>query len=291
VTPPPVAPAPPPEPRPRLTIELIKALPNTELKDRYINTLIEAEMEREAFDMDQRRARVFALSGEFADIRGQTLEQSIAKAMAKIQLGRSWGFSPGDSMRNIYFTNGRPNVENTLVASKLQQAGWGWDPKFDYDDIQHKGKPYKRCIGCTLWLKKFDPETQTYKPVLDRDGDQVHEFFTLAEAEQIKVYEKGNTQPLADKFNYQSWPREMYYWRSVGRIHKFHAPHILRGGVIREEALDVIPGDAPPEMLPPEIQAAALEPPPAAPSKTKRKQLRDEILAQESLLEKPDAKE
>jgi len=273
-------PEPAPQPRTRITVELLKLLPDTEQKDRYVNTLIEAEMEREAFEMDQRRARVFAMSGEFADIRGATQEQSIAKAMSKIELGRTWGFGPGDSMQSIYWTNGRPNIENKLVASKLMQAGWAWDTEFDFDQTQVKGKPYKRCIGCTLWLKRWDAASQSYKPVMNKKGEQVSEFFTLAEAEQIQVYENKEKKPLSEKFNYLAWPREMYYWRCVARVHKFHAPHVLRGGLIREEALDVIPGDAPPEMLPPELQEAA-----ASPVEQRKQSIRDSLLEQQRILE------
>lgn len=264
------------EPRARVTLEILRLLPETEQRDRYINTLVEAEMEREAFEMDQRRARVFALSGEFSDIKGETLEQSIAKAMAKIELGRSWGFTPGDAMKNIYFTNGRPNIENALVAAKLMQAGWSWDPEFEYDQVQHKGKPYKRCIGCTLYLKKWDGHE--YKPVLTKKGEQASEFFTLAEAEHVKIWDNKVQKLLSEKFNYESWPHEMYYWRSVGRIHKFRAPNVLRGGVIRETALDVIPGDAPPELLPPDLQGNEA-PEPLAPEPKRR--LRDQFVKAE----------
>ena len=62
----------------------------------------------------------------------------------------------------------------------------------------------------------------------------------------------------------------MYYWKTISRVKKYHAPHVLRGGMMREEALEVIPVDAvpPPEMPPQEL-------PPPAPVET----LADKILA------------
>ena len=44
------------------------------------------------FEFQQRAARLFAMSGLFADIKGQSPEQSIAQAFVKISLGESVGF-------------------------------------------------------------------------------------------------------------------------------------------------------------------------------------------------------
>ena len=255
----------------RITVEQLAALPNDERRANWINGMVEAELARQHYAYDRAMARDFAVSGVFDDIRGQTAEQAIGAAMVKIQLGRSMGITAPDAMRYVFFTNGKPNVENELVAAKLQQAGYAWDPEFDYEDISEKGKrPWRKCVGCTLYLKKWDPQSRTYKPMLDRKGNQVTQSFTLADAEHAQIWERGKQIPLAEKFNYQSWPADMYYWRCIARVKKYHAPHVLRGLRLKEEAFDVIPGDAPPEMLPPEMQtqiaAPAPEPAPARPS-------------------------
>jgi hypothetical protein len=224
--------------------------------------MVEAELARQHYAHDRTLARDFAISGVFDDIKGSTPEQAIGAAMVKIQMGRSMGIAAPDSMRYIYFTNGKPNVENELVAAKLQQAGFSWDPEFDFEEVKEAktGRAWRKCVGCSLYLKRWNAQKRIYEPMLDRKGKQIVEAFTLADAEHALVWEKGKQIPLSEKFNYQSWPRDMYYWRSIARVKKFYAPHVLRGLRLKEEALDVITEDAPPEMRP-EMPAPAIEAP------------------------------
>jgi hypothetical protein len=230
---------------------MLKALPDSDKRDLYIRSLVDAELARENFDLDQRLARVFAVSGKFSDIGGTTLEQAIATAMAKIQMGRSWGFSPADSMRYVYWVNGRPAIENDIVAAKLQQAGYAWDLDWAFEEVvTGKGQKWSKCVGCTLWLKKWDEAERVYKPLLDRHQKPVPVSFTQADADHAMIWENKQAVPLSSKWNYQSWPQDMFYWRAISRVRKYYVPHVLRGGILREEALDVIPGEAPPEMLP-----------------------------------------
>jgi hypothetical protein len=46
--------------------------------------------EIQKFEFQQRSARLFAMSGLFADIKGQTVEQSLAQAFVKIALATAW---------------------------------------------------------------------------------------------------------------------------------------------------------------------------------------------------------
>jgi hypothetical protein len=299
--PPPVAPPvvvqPAPEHKSRVTLEMLKILADGELRENYIRAIVNAELERDSFDMDQRRARVFAISGKFDDLKGETVEQAIASAMSKIQLGRSWGLSPTDSIRYIYWTNGRPNIENEIVASKMKQAGYNWDADWDETVEQYKNKPWKRCTGCTLWLKKYNPATKQYEPVLDRKGNPVSESFTEADADHAMIWEKGKQIPLSSKWNFQSWPRDMYYWRTIGRLKKYHLPEILRGAITRAEVLDVLPEEPQveePTLLAPPVPDAEYrevgEAPADIPSErpgAARRNLRDEVIRQASLIDNP----
>lgn len=263
----------------KVTVEMLQAIPSSEKRDTFIGSLVDAQLAREAFDLDQQMARAFAESGKFDDINGATMTQSIATAMVKIQLGRSWGFNPADAMRYIYFTNGKPAIENEIVAAKLQQAGWAWETEWEYTEEQYKGKPWKRCTGCRLWLKKWNTATRTYEGVMDRTGLPVSEAFTEADADHAMIWEKGKQIPLSQKWNFVSWPRDMYYWRTIGRVKKYHAPNVLRGALTFEERLDVIPDHASPELLP-ELPPAVevVEPQPEQPQPRKRA-LRDKVMA------------
>ena len=272
----------------RVTMEHLLQLPDDEHRRNWINTMMEVDMARQSYAQDRALAKDFALSGKFDDIKGSSQEQSVATAMVKIQLGRSWGFGASDSIRYVYFINGKPAVEQEIVASKLRQAGWDWDSEFTYEDVEEKDKTgkksvWKKCTGCTLWLKRWDYSERQYKPLLDRKGNEVSVSFTQADAEHAKVYSAGKVIPLIEKETYQSWGESMFYWRCISKVRRFYANDVLRGAVIREQALEVMPGDAPPEQLPP---PPASEPAPAA--EPQAQTLRDRIINQASFLEPGD---
>lgn len=240
------------EKRPRTpNSDLLQLIVDSGDQQGYSRKIVEAELIRDAFDQDWRAAKVFALSGQFSDIKGTTQIQAISTAMAKIQLGRSWGLTQGDSIEFIYFTNGRPAVMNELVAAKLQDAGWDWEIQFQRDGSWEKSEG--RCTGCRLWLKKngsllafplrngdgqiaIDPETKLaiLRPVSIE--------FTKADADRAIIWEKGKQIPLTSKWNFVSWAEDMYYWRCVGRLKKRYAPNVLRGAKIQAEAEDIVAG-------------------------------------------------
>lgn len=287
----------------RVTIEQLAQLGPMASDDRrvaWVNALVDADVARQSYATDVALAKQFALCGQFDDIKGSSQEQEIATAMVKIQLGRAWGFNAADAMQHVFFTNGRPGTQNEIVAAKLKQAGYDWDIEWLENTEQHKGRPWKRCVGCTLWPKQWSAREQCYKPLLDRDGNEISVSFTEADADHAMIWEKGKQIPLSEKWNFKSWGRDMYYWRAISRFKKYHAPHVLRGAVLREEALEMIPADAaPPEQLPREMQREGNEVGNVWVTDLagKKRRFRDELVAQgmpevqESLLEKPAGEE
>jgi len=222
----------------RATLELLQIVGAAGMLQQFAQGIIEAELSRDSFNQDYRLARVFATSSVFSDIKGQTEMQAIATAMAKIQLGRSWGLTPADAMQFIYFTNGRPAIMNELIAGKIREAGYDWDPQWTEDGGVVN--------GCTLWLKKWNSETSKFEPVKDHGGKDISVSFTKAEASRSQIYENGKQIPLTEKWNFKSFPREMYYWRCVARLKKFYLTDILRGAVSVDEAQELPPtGEAP----------------------------------------------
>jgi hypothetical protein len=206
--------------------------------------------------------------------------------MTKIEIGEDLGLGIADSIRYVYFTNGRPSLENQVIADKLQQAGYDWDIEWLEETVQHKGKPWKKCIGCTLWLKRWNLKEQIFQTVLDRNKQPVSVSFTEADADHAMIWEKGKQIPLSEKWNFRSWGRDMYYWRCIGRVKKYYAPRVLKGAVSREEALEMIPVEQmPPDMLPKELQPPMPEaqPEPAP----KRPKLRDQLMGQTSVVDVP----
>lgn len=250
-------------------VELLKALPGqTENTD--IKALLDAQLARERFNEDYRLARTFALSGKFEDLKGQTPEQGIMTALAKVQLGRSWGLQPADSIRFVYFANGKPAIETEILASRLREAGFAWDIDWDEVEEPHKGKPWKRCTGCRIWLKRWDDKSHDYKPVLDRKGEPVSEAFTEADADHATIWEKGQQVPLSSKWNFKSWPRDMYFWRAISRIRKYHCTDVLRGAISRAEVWDVTE----------ESESAAALPAPETEAQPNSPSFKDQIIEQ-----------
>src|ERR1017187_9011394 len=204
-------------------------------RDRRARDMIESDLARELFAADGRLARVFATSGAFSDIKGTTANQAIAMAMTKIRLGRSWGMNEGDSMMYIFFTNGRPSVMSEYLASKLAKSGIGWSPAFDEDKDG-------RCTGCTLMILKngeslMEPDPTDPNPdPAKRRKRWARVSFTKADADKAMIWEKGRQIPLSSKWNFVSWPEDMYFWRCISRLKKRYAPDILSGAVSVDEA-------------------------------------------------------
>jgi hypothetical protein len=279
---------------PRITADQLMQLPESKQKDAWIDSLMQAEMARLNYAQDRQYAIDAFNSGQFDDLKKLSAQQGISLAIMKQGIGRDWGLSRADAIRSVVFINGKPSLENELVASRLQQSGVYWDIEWLEETGQFKGKPYKKCIGCTLWLKRWDPAQQKYVTMLDRNSEPVSVSFTEADAANAKIWENGKQIPLSEKWNFQSWARDMYYWKCIARVKKYHAPNVLRGGVPREDAYEVMPVESmPPELLPPDLQPAVqpevmVDPQPETtvdPAKQPRK-LRDRILdKQESLLD------
>lgn len=224
---------------------------NTELLDlivkagdrsqQFATAVVEAELDRDLFDQDQRLANVFAVCGDFADLKSKTPRQAIATAMAKIQLGRAWGINPADSMQFLYFTNGRPALMTELFGARLQDAGYDWDVGYEYD----KGK----CVGCTIFPKRLDKRTGKVEPMMRKvksdsgswSDAPLEVSFTKVDADAAMIWEKGKQIKLSEKWNFQSWSEDMYFWRALARFRRRHVPNVLSGAISREEAEEIQP--------------------------------------------------
>jgi hypothetical protein len=245
----------------RATLDIIESLKDAKLQAQNLQALIDNEIQRDLFDQDYKTARVFAVSGQFGDLKDMSQEQAIATAMAKIRMGRSWDLKEADAIQYVYFSNGRPSLMNEIVAAKLQESGIAWDVEWHEEQAQHKNKPYKKVVGCTLWLKRWSDQFQKFVPMTDRENKPISVSFTEADADTAMIWEKGKQIPLSSKWNFQSWARDMYYWRCVGRVKKFYAPNVLRGARLREEAADVIDVTDDLETLMPQQEPEAQKPP------------------------------
>lgn len=161
---------------------------------------------RAELDYNQRLARAFAQSGCFADIKDTREETAIAKALVKIMLGKSMGFSEAEAMSYVELIQGRPAISAHGRAAKMKAAGYSWKfLKFDTN-------------GCQL-------------QVFDKAGQPLGDSgFTLDDAKRMD---------LAEKDNWKKQPRNMLYCRAISNAQRWYAPEVLSAALAStEEVID-----------------------------------------------------
>ena len=249
-----VVPAASPGGLPRVSVDQLMAFPDAEKKAQWISALVEAEVARQTYAQDRALARDFAIERTIRGSQGRDGRTGDrhrdGEDPTRPRLGVQCCGRDAVSLLLQREARGRKrDCRRQAAAGRLSVA----DAEWLEDEVQHKGKPWRKCIGCTLWLKRWNGTL--YTPLLDRNGKPVSVSFSEGDADHAMIWEKGKQIPLSQKWNFVSWARDMYYWRSIARVKKYHAPHVLRGAVSKEEALDIIPAGSPPDMLPRELQA------------------------------------
>ena len=162
--------------------------------------LAKMEIETRQFQHNQRLAKMFLASGCFQDAKAPDTNQSIAKAMVKIELGRSMGFSPIESMQGIDIIKGRPAIGAHLRAARMQSAGYHWN--FVRNDD----------VACEL---------DVYYGYPSRGGVLLGKVgFTFEEAKRAR---------LTDKDNWKMYASDMLFARAITRAQRRFAPGALKG--------------------------------------------------------------
>ena len=214
----------------------------------------------------QRMAKMFVASGFFEsekDKQKLSVEQSIAQAMVRIELGASMGFTEAESMQGIDIIQGRPAISAQLRASKMQEVGYSWT-------IKWHTSPKGECCGITLYLYKDGQK------LLDEEGAHVTVNYSEADAQAMLTTIWENNQKrrvsILEKDNWKMSPRNMYFARCITNAQRWYAPGALKGVQIltREEAqdLDLIAeeterqrAEGPVVLQPPKLKAAPVPTP------------------------------
>lgn len=171
-------------------------------------------IEVQKFELQQRAAKLFAMSGLFADIKGQSAEQSIAQAFVKISLGDSMGFTPAESMTGIDIIQGRVAIGASIRAARMQRAGYTWDV-LQLDDK-----------GCRLRLK-FKGQPLMQEEIDGNTGD-VREIPVVVSFTTEDAVRAG----LLGKDNYKKNPRNMFFSRAITNAQRWFAPGILGADIL-----------------------------------------------------------
>jgi hypothetical protein len=202
------------------------------------------------FEMQQRQARLMVATGLFSDIKGESQEQSIAKAFFKIALGASMGFSAAESMQGIDIIQGRPAIGAHLRAARTEAHGITWPQMV----ISDKGCWMPLCMhGRPMLQPKIDPATNAI--AMGKDGLPV-----MVQTVVAFTMEDAMRMGLAGKDNWKKQPQDMLFARCVTRVQRRYAPNALgsSGGRVLDltEAQDGVYEHVPTELPPvPEVQA------------------------------------
>ena len=162
---------------------------------------------------------MFANAQCFADVdkdeKGVYFEESvsIARAMIKIELGESMGFTAAESMTGIDIIKGRPAIGASLRAARMKKAGYSWpamvcNDKGCWMPLEYQGKP--------MMHQKVDADG---KPT----GELTQVVVTFTEADAQRAGRLKND-------NYQKDPSSMFFARCVTRSQRRYGPEVLAAG-------------------------------------------------------------
>lgn len=178
-------------------------------------------LKREELNYKQRLAKMFANANCFADVdkddKGNYFEESvsIARAMIKIELGESMGFTAAESMTGIDIIKGRPAIGASLRAARMKKAGYSWtqmvcNDKGCWIPLEYQGEP--------MMHRKTDADGK-----MTDEKVQVVVSFTEADAQRAGRMKNDN---------YQKDPSSMFFARAITRAQRRYGPEVLSADIL-----------------------------------------------------------
>lgn len=142
---------------------------------------------------------IFAKSGMFTDVKNQY------QAFVKIIAGKELGFSPIDSMTNIFFVKDRRGLTSAALALLIKKSN-----KYDY--IVEKLEE-KECVIA------FYKVTEKENILIGKSS------FTFADAAKAG---------LVNKDNWKNYPRNCLFARALANGIRWYTPDVVCGYAIEE---------------------------------------------------------
>jgi len=154
----------------------------------------------QTFELDQRRATAYAQSGYWPDA------SDVAKALVKIEAGRSLGLPPIVAMSEVHVIDGKPTLGAGALSALVKASG-----RYDYrvDDLTDQ-----RCV--LLFYEK---------PTGELLGESV---FTISDAERAKLTNKGP---------WSMYPRNMLFARAMSNGVAWYCPDVTAGRIYTPDEL------------------------------------------------------
>ena len=145
-----------------------------------------------------------AKSGYFQDAK------QAAQAVVKILAGRELGVGPIASMTGINIIQGQVAIGANVLAATIKR-----DPRYDYR---------------VLTLTDEACEIAFYEQGREAGRSE----FTMQNAQDTKFYDAKSKdwKPLASKFNWRSFPRNMLFARAISNGAKWYCPDAAGGSPI-----------------------------------------------------------
>ena len=163
------------------------------------------------FELDQRRANAYAESGYWPDAK------NIARALVKVEAGRTLGLNPLVAMNEIHVIDGKPTLGAGAWSSLIKASG-----RYDYRVLELTDQ---RCQ-----LRFYDRGAAV--------GDSV---FTIEDAKRAG---------LDKKQNYHQYPRNMLFARAVSNGGAWYCPDVTMGSMYVPEDFGIPDYNGTPEIEP-----------------------------------------
>lgn len=132
--------------------------------------------------------------------------QDVAKACLKIVAGMEYGFTPYIAMTGIHIIEGKPTLSSNLVAAAIKRSG-----RYDYRVKKMTDE------GCSIEM-------------FEKGVSLGISSFTMKDAEKAG---------LEGKQNWNKYPRQMCFARTITEAARTFAPDIFGGPVYTPEDFDV----------------------------------------------------
>jgi hypothetical protein len=168
------------------------------------------------FDHEKRLANMFAASGQFDDLKKLNPQQAVATALMKIEIGKSFGLTPGLAMQCVYIVKGVPSIKAEVLAARMRQAGYDWMIKVHTDKVCTIYPMFK---GCRLMTQALDEKGV---PLVEKDGSPklapAEVTYTIEDAKRAKLIKADGA--------WETVPRNMLFWRCISNMKRFFAPEV-----------------------------------------------------------------
>ena len=152
-------------------------------------------------------ATMFFQSGYFTDVKSQ------AQAVVKMVAGEELGLAPMTAMQGIHIIEGKPSLSANLLGVLVKRS-----ERYDFKPI----------------------ETSAEKAVIAfyQDGDEVgRSEFTIDQARQIDVKQKGSWIKLAETSRWKHYPQAMLVARALSQGVRWYCPDVAAGAPYTPEEL------------------------------------------------------